>query len=160
MPVRTTQRLLSALRKWRSGKPSVPNYTASNWTSHVQNITQIFQTPIGLNVAHITTPHGTINISAASQYQTLRAAAASQHRQQMTQAFAFGAGSTSPAFPNASTIHAMYPGTAPLTNMLKNLMGQGDPDFKFFNIEKLDPEYYEDDEVQAPDVTGYKEVEI
>ena len=154
--------VLNAMAASGSSSPILAPYT-----SYVQNITQIFTTPIGLNVKQIQTPYGNLNIATSAQYQAAKKAALTQHSIAMQKAMLFGSPTTpkAPTFPNPTTMQNLYPSGTPFLSAVRGIKGNtGRPTFTFIDdidedyIDLNDPEYYTDDQIIPHDLTGYDEV--
>ncbi|MBW8034166.1 MAG: hypothetical protein FVQ79_00415 [Planctomycetes bacterium] len=178
-------------------KKQQPIFPLSTAAIGVPNATQIFRTSIGLNIQQQQTPFGTIRYAVQSGLNIvtpqshailsgLRQQAVSQHKQAMSRAFYFGAGTqlgfsgqssalgvsagTQLGFSGVTaqgwkqTVKNLYPqGQTPLGAMMSNMSGGiDDPVFKFWDKgdPMNDPDYYTEDEIEPPDVTDYTEVKF
>ena len=148
---RSSAGIIPVLKTMAASAPTTPIIYAGPGSP---NYTQIFTTPIGVNVKQVQTPHGNLNIATSAQYHAVKKAALTQHSIAMQKALLFG----TPTFPNPTTIQNLYPSGSPFLSTLKG-GNINDPPFHFRNTEELDPEYYTDDQIIPHDLTGYQQIE-
>jgi len=161
---RSSAGIIPVLKTMAASAPTTPIIYAGPGSP---NYTQIFTTPIGVNVKQVQTPHGNLNIATSAQYQAAKKAALTQHSIAMQKAMLFGSPTTpkAPTFPNPTTMQNLYPSGTPFLSAVRGIKGNtGRPTFTFIDdidedyIDLNDPEYYTDDQIIPHDLTGYDEV--